>query len=112
MTRRWVTAAGLIAMIAAPALATAQTAGGSLVLTMPHFAFYSDLATNAHDALITAATARRAKRAEPFTAGAEKACFVGLSAADRDGWMRAIDCTRTLTDAARDLVRTLSEPPR
>src|SRR5207247_4404637 len=72
-------------------LATAQTASGSLVLTMPHFSFYSDLATNVHDALITAATARRARQPELFTAGAEKACFDGLSAADRDGWKRAVD---------------------
>lgn len=89
--RRWSTAAGLIAIIAAPARPTAQTASGSLVLTTPHFAFYSDLATNVHDALITAATARRAKQPELFTAGAQKACFDGLSAADRDGWMRAAD---------------------
>lgn len=91
MTTRWATAAGAIAMIAAPALAMAQTVGGPLVLTTPHFAFYSDLATNVHDALITAATARRAARPEPFMAGLEKACFDGLSAGDGDGWRRAVD---------------------
>jgi len=91
MTRRCVTATGVLAMIAAPALAMAQTAGSSLVLTTPHFAFYSDLATNVHDALITAATARRAKQPELFTGGLESACFDGLSPADRDGWRRAVE---------------------
>jgi len=90
MTGRWVTA-GLIAIIASPALATAQTATSSLVLTTPHFAFFSDLPTNVHDALIAAATARRSKEPEVFTAGADKTCFGGLPGADRDGWMRAVD---------------------
>lgn len=90
-TRRWSTATGLIAMIAAPALATAQTASSSLVVTTPHFAFYSDLATNVHDSLITAATARRTQKPELFTASAEKACFDGLPVADREAWKRAVD---------------------
>ena len=85
------TAAGVTAMITASASATAQTANGTPVLTTPHFTFYSDLATNVHDALITTATARRAKQPELFTAGAESACFDGLSTADRDGWKRAVD---------------------
>ena len=88
---RWATASGLIAMIAAPAPATAQTASTSLVLTTPHFAFYSDLATNVHDSLITVATARRTQKPELFTAGADKTCFDGLPVADRDGWKRAVD---------------------
>ena len=91
MTRSWVTAAALLATIAAPALTNAQIASGSLVVTTPYFAIYSDLATNVHDALITAATARRAKQPTLFMAGAEKACFDGLSDADRDGWMRALE---------------------
>jgi len=90
MITRWSTTAGLIAIIAAPALQTGQTPGGSLVLTTSHFVFYSDLATNAHDALITTATARRANQPELFTSGVQKACFDGLSAADRDGWVRAV----------------------
>src|SRR5262245_8019671 len=91
MTRFWMTAAGLIAMIAASALAAAQTAKSSVELTTPHFAFYSDLATNLHDALITTAVARRNKQPEPFTTGAWKTCFDGLPATDRDGWLRAVD---------------------
>lgn len=78
-------------MIIAPALAAAQPVSGSAVLTTPHFAFYSDLATNLHDSLITAAVARRSKQPEPFTTGDAKTCFDGLSAADRDGWLRAVD---------------------
>jgi len=90
MRRSWITAAGLIAMIG-PALATAQTASGSAVLTTPHFAFYSDVATNLHDSLITAAVARRSQQPEPFSTGTAKTCFDGLSASDRDGWLHAVD---------------------
>jgi len=81
--------AGLIAIIAVPA--PAQPASGSSVLTTPHFAFYSDLATNVHDALITAATARRSEQPELFTAGVHRACFDGIAASDRDGWTRAVE---------------------
>jgi len=83
--------AGLIAILAIPALMTAQTVSGPLVLTTPHFAFYSDLATNVHDALIAAATARRSKQPELFTAGDQKACFDEIAASDRDGWVRAVE---------------------
>src|SRR4029453_19133631 len=90
MRRSWIPAAGLIAMIG-PALATAQTASSSAVLTTPHFAFYSDVATNLHDSLITAAVARRSQQPEPFSTGTAKTCFDGLSASDRDGWLPAGD---------------------
>jgi hypothetical protein len=80
----------LIATLLASSAASAQDRSSG-VLTTKHFAFHSDLATNVHDALITAGTARRAKQPEPFTAGAEKACFEGLSGTDRSQWTRAVD---------------------
>ena len=55
-----------------------------------HFAFYSDLATNTHDALIAVAVARRAKQPGPFSAS-EQACFERLPAPERDAWNRAVD---------------------
>lgn len=38
----------------------AQTRPKGAILVTAHFAFYSDLATNTHDALIAVAVARRA----------------------------------------------------
>ena len=64
----------LIATVLVPSVASAQNSRSSVVLTTKHSAFHSDLATNVHDALIVAATSRRAKRPEAFAAGAEKAC--------------------------------------
>jgi hypothetical protein len=73
------------------------------VATTPHFAFYSDLATNLNDALIAAGDARRRGRAELFHSGdgeaagaasiaaAEQQCFDALPAAERAGWERAVD---------------------
>ncbi|PYR36620.1 MAG: hypothetical protein DMF90_09435 [Acidobacteria bacterium] len=80
----------LITMLLASSTASAQDRS-SVVLTTKHFAFHSDIATNVHDALITAATARRAKQPELFATGAEKACFDGLPAAHRSQWARAVD---------------------
>jgi len=77
-------------MLLASRAASAQDRS-SVVLTTKHFAFHSDLGTNVHDALITAATARRAKQPELFATGAGKACFDGLPAADRSQWARAVD---------------------
>jgi hypothetical protein len=82
------------AALLASAVASAQGSRTSVVLTTQHFAFHSDLPTNAHDALIVAATARRAKQPELFAAGAEKACFDGLPTADRSQWGRAVTTRR------------------
>jgi hypothetical protein len=94
-------------MIAAPRVAFAQSPPSSLVLTTKHFAFHSDLATNVHDALISAATARRATQPELFTAGTEKTCFDGLPAAERDAWMRGVEyyTASKSTDFQRVLMR-------
>ena len=55
------------------------------------FTFYSDFATNLHDALIAAGVARRATQTELFQSGSEKACFDELPAAERAAWNRAVD---------------------
>jgi hypothetical protein len=81
----------LFALIAtAPLTAFAQAPPAAVVLTTAHFAFYSDLPTNLHDALIAVATARRSNRPHPFSA-AELACITRLPAAERDAWDRAVD---------------------
>jgi hypothetical protein len=91
--RRTVTMARIviIATLLASSVASAQDSRSSVVLTTKHFVFHSDIATNVHDALIVAATSQRAKQSEAFAAGAEKACFDGLPAADRSQWARAVD---------------------
>jgi hypothetical protein len=61
------------------------------VATTPHFAFYSDFASNLHDSLRTASFARHESGAELFASGAERACFDALPSPVRAGWMRAVD---------------------
>jgi hypothetical protein len=68
----------------------AQARPKGAILVTPHFAFYSDLATNTHDALIAVATARRAQQPSPFSAS-EQACFERLPAREREAWNRAVD---------------------
>jgi hypothetical protein len=70
--------------------ATAQPRSKGAILLTPHFAFYSDLATNTHDALIAVAISRRAQQPSPFSAS-EQACFERLPARERDAWNRAVD---------------------
>jgi hypothetical protein len=80
------------AVLFAPSASRGQAAHERTpVATTPHFAFYSDFATNLNDALIAAGLAR--KRAEPelFHAGAEVACFGELPPSARAGWERAVD---------------------
>jgi hypothetical protein len=60
------------------------------VLRTAHFAFYSDLTTNAHDQLITVAVARRANQPVPLTTD-EQACFDRLPVGSRMAWTRAVD---------------------
>jgi hypothetical protein len=97
----------LVAMLVVPSGASAQNPQSSLVLTTKHFAFHSDLATNVHDALNDAGTARRGKQPELFAAGPEKVCFDRLAAADRDAWTRGVEyyATSTATNFQRLLMR-------
>jgi hypothetical protein len=102
-----ITRLALVATLLVPGVASAQNPPSSLVLTTKHFAFHSDLATNVHDALLDAGTARRAKQPELFAAGAEKACFDRLPAAERDAWTRSVEyyATSTATNFHRLLMR-------
>jgi hypothetical protein len=95
------------AMIGAPVASAGQSEAASAVVSTAHFAIYSDLATNVHDALIADAGARRGRRPAPFDAGPEKACFDALPAADRAGWTSAVDyyTSTQSTDFQRVLVR-------
>jgi hypothetical protein len=90
VTRRTSIALVAAAMMLAAETGFAQTARAP-VATTPHFAFYSDFATNLHDALITAANARRRKVPELFQQGVEKACFDALPAAERAAWTGGVD---------------------
>lgn len=79
----------LLLLTAALPPAFGQTAT-TPVLATPHFAFYSDLRTNTHDALIAVATARRSQRPGPFSAD-EETCFKSAPDAERQAWDRAVD---------------------
>jgi hypothetical protein len=56
----------------------------------PHFAFYSDFATNLNDALIASGLARRRHEAEMFKTGPEADCFAKRPAPERAGWEAAV----------------------
>jgi hypothetical protein len=57
----------------------------------PHFAFYSDFATNLNDALIAAGVARNRHKPELFQSGDGKPCFDALPPSARAAWNRAVD---------------------
>ncbi len=76
---------------AAPRPGLGQTAERTPVATTPHFAFYSDFATNLNDALKTAGRARKKGGAELFHSGDETSCFEALPPSARAGWDRAVD---------------------
>ncbi len=72
--------------------ALAEDGEQSLVATTPHFAFYSDFATNLNDALIAAGGARNDGAPELFHDGSEEeSCFVDLPSSARTGWDLAVD---------------------
>jgi hypothetical protein len=80
----------IFAVIAAASSTAFAQAPPAVVLTTAHFAFYSDLSTNVHDALIAVATARRTNQPDPFSES-ELACMTGLPTAERDAWDRAVE---------------------
>lgn len=85
-----VIATAALAASAVPAV-VAQTTDRDVVVTTPHFALYSDFATNLHDALVAAGRAHREGDAELFRSGSEQACFDALPPAERAGWTHAVD---------------------
>ena len=89
--RFWRRLLAVAALLAIPAPGWAQPEQPRPVATAVHFSFFSDLAVNLNDALIAAGRARRAKSQELFSTGAEEECFNRLTAAEREGWARAVD---------------------
>jgi hypothetical protein len=89
------------ATLTAPSAGMAQAPDRAAVATTPHFAFYSDFATNLNDAVIAAGAARRAKKAELFQSASEKACFDELSAAERAAWNRVVDYYAEVVSSAQ-----------
>ena len=88
--RRIVLALG--ALLLAPVAVLADEGGGAAVATTPHFAFYSDFATNLNDALVVAGSARKRDRPELFGSGSEaESCFGELPGSARAGWNLAVD---------------------
>jgi hypothetical protein len=76
---------------AAPGADLARVQERVPVFTTPHFAVYSDLATNLNDALIAAGTARNDGEPELFHSGEEKSCLGELPPSVRSAWDRAVD---------------------
>lgn len=78
-------------LLSAPSASLGADAERAPVATTPHFAFYSDFATNLNDALIVAGSARSRGEPELFRAGEEESCFGELAPSARAGWNRAVD---------------------
>jgi len=73
------------------------------VLETPWFTFYSHFGFNLYDAVLTSATDRRAKRADPFH---ESDCFVSLVQEQRSAWDAALgyyaETVATTSDFSRE----------
>ena len=82
---------GFTIVLLAPRATYAQTPEPAVVLTTPHFAFYSDFNTNLNDALVNPGLARKNSKPELFRAGDEVACFEKLPASTRAAWDSAVD---------------------
>ncbi len=78
-------------LLSAPSASLGQAHERTPVATTPHFAFYSDFATNLNDALIAAGVARKDGKPELFHSGVEKSCFGDLAPSARAAWDRAVD---------------------
>jgi hypothetical protein len=91
----------LTVLLLAPRVAVPQSPNRASVATTPHFAFYSDFATNLNDAIIAAGAARRAKASELFQSGPEKACFDALPAVQRTAWNRVVDYYAEIVSSAQ-----------
>ncbi|MBT8062469.1 MAG: hypothetical protein KJO85_07275 [Gammaproteobacteria bacterium] len=62
----------------------------SLLHKTAMFAFYSDFATNLHDALLISGGMDSRERSDWFAAGEQLACFEGLPNSMRSGWEMAV----------------------
>lgn len=81
----------------APSASFAKGVDHTLLATTPHFAFYSDFATNINDALIVAGAARNKGEPELFRPQPEqgdeedRSCFAELAPSGQAGWNLAVD---------------------
>jgi hypothetical protein len=91
VTGRYAALVGLLATLLYAAPGAGQEPRADPVAVTAHFAFFSDFATNLHDALLAAATATRAGQPERFGAEPDTQCFAALPAAERAAWNRAVD---------------------
>ncbi len=84
-----------LALLLLPNSLLASDVDQSLVATTPHFAFYSYLATNLHDALIVAGADRNKEKPELFPSQPiqedNDSCFAGLPPSAQTGWNLAVD---------------------
>jgi hypothetical protein len=78
-------------LLSAPSESLGQAHERTPRATTPHFAFYSDFATNLNDALIAAGVARNDGEPELFQSGAEESCLAELPPSARAAWNRAVD---------------------
>ncbi len=78
-------------LLFAPNVVARQVHERAPVATTPHFALYSDFATNLNDALIVAGTARKFDRPELFHSGEEAICLGEMPPSARSGWSLAVD---------------------
>lgn len=95
MTRRLAGKAALplavAAFLCAPGAGFGEEPARAPLQVTPHFAFFSDFATNLNDALIAAGVARNRHRPELFQSGDGKTCFDALPASAKTAWNRAVD---------------------
>ncbi len=96
---------------ASPADQPAKTASGAgaddfgprqAVAETPWFTFYSHFGFNLYDAVLTSATERRAKRADPLHEGG---CFSALAQGERSAWDAAVGYYTETVAATHDFSR-------
>lgn len=85
------TVVAALTTLGVPSIATSAPPPRAPVLTMPHFAFFSDLTTNLNDALIVAGRAREGGQPELFHLEPERSCIEALAPSARTGWNLAVD---------------------
>ena len=110
MTGRSVALVVLLAMLLRAAPCGAQEPRDDPVTVTPLFAFYSDFATNLHDALLAAGTARRAGQSNRFGTDSDAQCFDALPAAERAAWNSAVDYYAEIIAAGQSFDRAQTLP--
>jgi hypothetical protein len=88
MASRVSVALALFILLCSPA--GAQSAGKKPVLATPFFAFYSDVAANANDALINASASGNERTTQPFVSPADSSCLARQDPSANAGWRTAL----------------------